>query len=225
MPRQPNPQFDPIESPGLVLCEGLDDVAFLVSMLRDIGVSRELVLIESLDGRPQLFDRLNGLVLRDSGRRLKALGIICDTDAPDDGPASFGRLRDTLRRAGFSPPTRAGEISRGRWSDGRNLTIGTYVMPDNVVTGALEDLLLRAVSVSTSIRCVDDFLECVSTVDAMTWRPQDRAKARVNAWLASRSDPTLRLQRAFTPQLIDPKHQSFDDIKGFLRQLAAAAGT
>jgi hypothetical protein len=215
----------PIAAPGLLLCEGPDDFAFFLSLFAALGIQRDIVTLERLDGRPQLHDRLNGLPIRDSQNILRALAIVCDADSPDDGPASFVRVRDDLRTTGFTPPNRSGEFVRGTWGGDSEVRVGVYVMPDNQVTGALEDLCLRAIEGDVSLPCVDDFLTCVSSTGGVSWRPQDASKARLNSWLASRSDPTLLLGYAMNRNLIDREHRAFDPIKAFLTQLAAAAAS
>lgn len=214
---------EPLRSPGLLLCEGPDDFAFFLSMLAHLQISRDIVNVERLDGRWQLHDRLNGLPIRDARGRLRALGIVCDADDPDDGAASFRRIRDDLRNTGYSAPTQALEIVSGPWGGGTALSVGVFVMPDNQTSGALEDLCLSAIAADPSLPCVDDFLQCVSSTGGVTWRDQDMSKARLNAWLASRSDPTLLLGHAMNANVIRRDHPTFRLIREFLGQLAEAA--
>jgi hypothetical protein len=213
----------PISAPGLLLCEGLDDFAFLLAMLQHLQIVRERVELERLDGRWQLHDRLNALPVRDRQRRLKVLGIVCDADN-DDGPTSFGRVRDDLLNTGYSLPGAPAQLVRGPWAGGSELSVGVFVMPNNQITGALEDLCLSAIDGDPTLPCVDEFLACVSTSGVVTWRPQDRSKARLNSWLASRSDPTLLLGYAMNANEIDRSHPAFGPIRQFLADLAAAAG-
>jgi hypothetical protein len=216
---------EPLRAPGLLLCEGPDDFAFFISMLADLTISRDIVDVERLDGRRQLHDRLNALPIRDASGRLRALGIVCDADDPDDGPAAFRRIRDDLRNTGYTAPTQAPEIASGPWGGGPSLSVGVYVMPDNLATGALEDLCLSVIDEDPTLPCVDEFLSCVSTTGNLVWREQVRSKARLNAWLASREDPTRRLGQAISAGVIPADARAFEPIRDFLARLAVAAST
>src|SRR6266511_2045577 len=152
----------PVTSPGLLLCEGPDDFAFFLSLLAFLQISDEIVRIERLEGRRQLHDRLNGLAIRDQGRILKAMAIVCDADDPDDGQAAFGKVRDDLRATGFSVPERAAGFVHVSWGGSLSLSVGVFIMPDNRATGALEDLCLTAIAGEPSLACVEPFLNCVS---------------------------------------------------------------
>lgn len=216
---------DPVRSPGLLLCEGPDDFAFLLSMLSFLRIGEETVRIERLGGRGELHDRLNGLPIRDARGVLRSLAVVCDTDDPDDGPAAFGRIRDDLRATGYTPPVQAAEFAYGPWAGGALLAVGVFVMPDNQATGSLEDLCLSAIAGDPSLPCIDAYLECVSRAGGIAWRTQDRSKARLHSWLASRHDPTLLLGYAMNANQIDRGHAVFEPIRKFLTDLAAAAQT
>jgi hypothetical protein len=192
-------------------------------MLAFLNIGQGIIDVEQLRGRTQLHSRLNGLPIRENKEDLRALAIVCDADAPDDGAAAFNRVKDDLSSTGFTAPTVAGRFTQGRWDGGPALHVGVYIMPDNQMTGALEDLCLFAIDGDISLPCVDAYLQCVSSAGGVTWRPQDLSKARLRSWLASRADPTLLLGYAMNRNLIRRDHVAFSEIRQFLRQLAAAA--
>jgi len=108
------------------------------------------------------------------------------------------------------------------------LAVGVFVMPDGVANGALEDLCLQAVADATGegeLACIQDFLDCVASRGSVAWSPPNRVKAQLNAWLASRPDPTRRLGQAVAAGVLQPASPAFAPLRAFLTSLATAAGS
>ena len=211
-----------ISSPGLLLCEGIDDFAVILALHQHLRIDRSVVEIERLQGRGQLHERLNALPVRDNRRALRTLGIVCDADDVS-GVEAFRRVCDDLRNTGYQPPSSPGQLMRGPWGGGQSLSVGVYAMPDNVAPGVLEDLCLAVIAHAPGLLCVDEYLRCISSAGGISWRGHDQSKARLNSWLASRADPTLRLGQAISAGVIPANAAQFDRIRRFLSDLAASA--
>jgi len=209
------------EQPTLILaCEGRDDRAFVESMLAHLGIVDRR--IDEYRGKSQLGRYLLGL--RDSAdfRTVRALGVLRDAD---DGPdRAWQSVTDSLRRLGLPSPAAPGQVRIGPCEiDGVERTIGVFIVPDGQSPGALEELCLRAVRDDLALQCTDEFLACVVTRSGVACPQQDAAKARLNAWLASRRNPTLRLGQAIASGDIPPDSSAFGPIRQFLQDLAEAA--
>lgn len=176
-----------------------------------------------MDGRTQLHNYLNGLPLRDEPERLKALAVVCDADR-DDGPTAFGRVRDDLRTTGYSTVAQPANFYHGPWAGAASLSVGVFILPDNHSSRALEDLCLDSIGADPSLPCIDELLRCVSS-RGVSWPEQFRSKARLNVWLGSRSDPRRRLREALRGNVFAAVSPAFEQIKGFPRQLEAAASS
>jgi len=204
----------------IVACEGIDDQEFLRRMLDHLRISERR--IDQYRGKAQLPTYLRGLRDSTDFETIRVVGVIRDGD--DSPGGAWQSVRDLLQRLDLPCPTGPGTIGTGRCGvDGITRSIGVFIMPDNNSPGALEDLCLRAVADSASLTCVDEFLACVAARTNVTCRQQDVPKARLNAWLASRADPTLRLGQAVAARQLPPDSPAFDPIKDFLRALAVAA--
>jgi hypothetical protein len=214
-------RLQPISAPGLICCEGPDDVAFLEWIRRSLRIESTVLSIERLDGRYGLHDYLMALALRDDAGVFRALGIVCDADR-EDGESAFRRVRDDLVNTKFTPPARPNQLTHGSWVGGETLAVGAFIMPDNQLPGTLEDLCLTSIATEATLTCVDELLLCVAAT-GIVWREQDVSKARLNVWLGSRSDPRRRLREAISANAFPIASQAFDPIKQFLTDLAAAA--
>lgn len=212
---------DPVRSPGLLACEGSDDSAFLRSMLSLLGIGPEIVWIEEFGGLPQLRDYLDGLAVRPGSESLRALALVRDADA--SLRSALDSIREHLWRTDYQIRVRAGQLVPASWPVGTRLTLGVYILPDNRSSGALEDLYLQAISEAMDLSCVDEFLACVRSRTGVSCRPQDVPKARLNAWLASRRNPTRRPGQALMTPDIPFNSPAFGPIKQFLQELAVAA--
>jgi hypothetical protein len=219
----PREQTAPISGRGLLLtCEGRDDEQFLIRMLDHLQIRD--VVVKRYDGKPQLPRFLLGLRDSTEFETVHALGIFRDADASPR--SAFQSVRDRLQQLELPRPRRAGELNAGvSRIDGIVRTVGVFIMPDNQSPGALEDLCLRAIDGDAGLVCAQTFLECVQSQANVVCRDQDKSKAQLNAWLASRRDPTLRLGQAIDAGVLTAEHIAFRPIHQFLTDLAAAAST
>lgn len=206
---------------GLLLaCEGVDDEQFLVRMLAHLRITE--VIVRRYGGKPRLSAFLLGLRDSTEFESVRAVGILRDADLSAAG--AFQSVGDRLQRLDLPRPRWSGDLISGICGiDGVTRTVGVFIMPGDGTVGALEDLYLSAIAADSSLPCVDDFLTCVSSAGGINWREQDRSKSRINAWLASRVDPTRRLGQALGEGIISADAQAFGPIKQFLLDLAEAA--
>jgi hypothetical protein len=97
-----------------------------------------------------------------------------------------------------------------------NPKVGVFILPDCQNSGMLEDLCLASVTADLAMPCVDDFIRCVENRGR---QPNNIAKARVHAWLASHIVPDKRLGEAALAGYWDWDSQAFGPLKQFLHQL------
>jgi hypothetical protein len=208
---------------GVILaCEGADDEAFLHRMLDHLRITG--VDIRKFDGKPQLPTFLLGLRDSTEFEAVRCVGIVRDADMR--AASALQSVTDRLRQLRLPVPRLAGGLSTGNCEiDGLVRTFGVFIMPDGRSPGELEDLCLAAIENDLALTCAQEFLDCVHARTGTVCPEKDTSKARLNAWLASRTDPTLRMGHAVASRDIPPDSRVFDPIRAFLTQLAAAAAS
>ena len=107
---------------------------------------------------------------------LEAIGVIRDAD--DDARSAFRSVCDNLRKVGYDAPSAHGEFSDSGPS------IGVFIVPDGVHTGAMETLCRRSQEGDAVSNCVEEYLNCLTDNDAMHSRNADKSFA--HAYLAPR---------------------------------------
>lgn len=196
----------PVELPKLLIGEGYDEVNFFDAVLKHLGITD--IAVEQYAGKANLDRYLAALKARSGFSQLRALGITRDAD--ESASNVFASVSGNLRKRGLSIPTALNQVANG------SPAIAVFVLPDCVRAGMLEDLCLDSVVEDLAIPCVGQFFDCVKQAGRI---PQNMAKARVHAWLASKEVPDKRLGQAAGSGYWPFDHPAFEAIKDFLRSL------
>ncbi len=199
--------------PGLLITEGLDDVRFFKAFLSHLQFDLT-VQVENIGGKGNLNSAwLRTLKAADGFSGVRALGIIRDAD--EDPRSAFQSVCDALKQAGLPVPAAA-----GGWAQTDTLTpqVGVYILPAPDQAGALEDLCLQTVNRDPAYTCVDAYFECLQSA-GLKQRSNVLAKARVQAFLASRERPGLRLGESAEKGVWDWDHPAYAALKNFLKAL------
>jgi hypothetical protein len=196
-----------ISKPRLLIGEGDDEVFFFEALLARLNLDD--IQVEKYGGKDNLSRYLRELRLRPGNERIVALGVTRDADT-DCGDA-FTRICGALGASGFALPAAPGQIATGP------LSVGVFVMPDNLRPGMLEDLCMDSVTADPAFRCVDEYFRCVAA--ASHRQPGNMAKARVHAWLSSQAEPDRRLGEAAHQGYWPWDASAFEPIKRFVQLL------
>lgn len=162
-----------IRNRKMLVVEGGDDVCFFTTLLKKLNI--EGVYVSALDSKHAFNRDLPDIQKRPGFSSLTHLGLIRDKD--DDN--AFESVKNILqRKLSFETvPNENGEFIRGEPN------VGILIMPGSGVEGTmLEDLCLETVKHHGAMTCVDDFMECVFTLENPPLNP---AKSRVQAFLAA----------------------------------------
>jgi len=152
---------------------------------------------------------LRTLVVRPGYLDVVSLGITRDAD--NSAQSAFQSVCNSLNRASLPVPSQPREIV------GDNPQVSVMILPDSQNTGMLEDLCLAAVETDPVLQCVDEYFDCVYTTVGR--EPNNKAKARVHAWLSSQIEPDKRLGEAAKAGYWPWDSSGFDSLKQFLRAL------
>ncbi|MGB9181416.1 MAG: DUF3226 domain-containing protein [Pyrinomonadaceae bacterium] len=196
-----------LDKPKLLIGEGKDEVRIFGALLIHLGLDD--VKVEEYGGKDNLPYYLDALVLRPGFANLTSLGVTRDADT--DALSAFTSLSNHLNNREFVTPSSSGNIEAG------SPRVGIMILPDGQRSGMLEDVCLDALQTDLSIRCVDEYFECVrATKESL---PNLISKARIHAWLATQNPPDMRLGIAAQRGFIDWNSPAFNPLKDFLTAL------
>ena len=181
----------PITRPKQMLLEGRDEEEFFKALLRYLGIDD--IEVRHYGGKNSFRRFLNGFVSTPDFDGVESMGIVRDAD--DSATSAFQSLQDSLNSANLPAPDEE-TIPTTEFPK-----VAVFIMPGNAEGGALEDLCLRALLDDPAMNCVSEYMQCIQEHAGQV--PQNPAKARIHAFLASRVDPELRLgeaaQRGYLP--------------------------
>jgi hypothetical protein len=192
-----------IEKPALLIGEGREEELFFCAMVNHLGLSSS-IQVTQYGGKNNLQGFLAGLKAQTTFSKLSALGITRDAD--QDHVAALNSVKTAVQNSQL-PNT---------------LHVGTYILPKKDTSGALEALVIEAVSTYPNWSCVEQFMTCVSENDKALLSPTEMDKRRIHAWLSTLPKPDLRLGEAALKSHIPFDHQAFKSITNFLKTLVSA---
>lgn len=172
--------------------------------IRDFGGNEEL---------PDFLSDFVNAVRSAPGARsnLEAIGIV--RDAESNSVDAFQFVRKAISKLELTPPDCPMQIV------GENPRIGVLILPPNKDDGMLEDICLDAVQADPAMPCVQEYLECVED-KILNWPSGNRKKATVQAFLASRPEPGLKLGEGAKLGYWNWGHEIYVPIMRFIRDLA-----
>jgi len=196
--------------PGLLLCEGEDEVSFFNAWFTELGVTDVQVL--AYQGKTKLAEFLSDLVKANGFGQVMRAGVTRDAD--EDAGAAFQSLEHAVKSAP---------------EDFQRLNPAIFVLPGNGKPGALESLWLSSLADNPMRECVEDFFRCI---EAKGWRSSHtfakNDKARAQLWIATKDVPNERFgfaawhgrKDADKPWMhekwVNFDHPSFTSLKEFI---------
>jgi hypothetical protein len=201
-----------LEKPKLLLVEGRDDQILFERLVEHLGL-RDSVSIESYGGTSGLRGYLNPLRFRDGFEKVATIVVVRDADRDCD--TALQSVQDALNKYGLPHPQAPLSFSQS------SPRVGILIMPCNEQTGSLEDMCLQAVSEDAAMPCAQQYLECLETAatTADFGLCSNRSKVLVNAFLASRPTPSLKLGEAAGAGVWNWAHPAWQPLIDFLRAM------
>jgi uncharacterized protein DUF3226 len=169
----------------LLVVEGEDARRFFAAALGHLDLLGS-VEIRSAGGHAEWPAFMRALVAAPGFENVRSLALV--RDAEGSARSAFQSICGTLRRAGLAVPARSNVTAPGTPS------VCVFILPDCTHRGMLETLCMAVVADDPAMVCVEEFLECVQ--QQATAPPSNVDKARLHAFLASRTRPDLRLGEA-----------------------------
>ncbi len=206
-----------LSKPTLILGEGVDECNFFTAVAAHLG--RDDVQVDHFGGKRRIAEGLKAIVRRPGFRtHVTSVGVVRDADYLDDptadpAAAAFDSVCHALIGAGLNVPPAPGVGGRG------TPTVAVFIMPGEGRPGMLEDLCMSSVPAAEA-GCADDYFACVARHSGRTPQRHTLAKARVRAWLATSTDPDIRLGvAALSGKVWDLSQPAFDAVRLFVESL------
>ncbi len=196
-----------ITRPKLLVVEGTDARVFFDVLLEQMDLA-DTVQTQDFGGVNELPSFLRTLPGTSGFRQVTSLGIV--RDAENNAQSAFQSACGSLKKAGLSVPQQPMVVASG------SPKVYVFVLPDCSSPGMLETLCLRSVETDPVMPCVAEYFECVEANGSL---PNNLDKARLQAFLASRSRPGLSLRDATKAGYWPWDSPVFDPLKEFLRAL------
>lgn len=195
----------------ILAVEGKDEKNFFDKLLGYLGISD--IQIEDVGGKekfPKRFPALlktPGFFAPDETPLVTHLAIVRDKDE-DEALKSVTKI---VTDAGLTPPTKNTEFSDAVPK------VGIFIMPGNKVEGTmLEDLCLKSVETHPAMKCVNEFVTCVS---ALKSTPRNMSKAKAQTFLAAQPDIVNSVGLGAQKNYWDFESSVLDELKDFLQNL------
>lgn len=198
----------------VLLVEGINDCHVVMALCKAHDIPEGFGIYQCGQDK-KVLQRLNALIVRPDPP--KVIGVMLDAD----NPSLFGRwdsIRGKLSHYTYEfpkVPDASGTIVKGT-SDEPEL--GFWLMPNNQVSGMLEDFcaeLAEPSSLSFARDCVAQALERKVT----TFKEVHYSKAVIHTYLAWQDEPGSPLGRAITKQSLRPHTEVALAFKDWLTRL------
>jgi|LQYC01.1.fsa_nt_gi hypothetical protein len=195
----------------LLIVEGKDDEEFFKALLKELQIKD--IQVAGIGGATMLRSQLKALAieLQLSRVRVVSMGIVRDADTnPKD---AFQSVKDALSAAGFPSPVRPLNFVKGPPK------VGIMIIPSHQQQGALEDLCLQAIANDPVMTCVAQYFDCIVKQGLIKPKEKELSKAKVQAFLSSREEPTSALGIAAQKGYWPLDNNAFKTVRKFLQAL------
>jgi hypothetical protein len=215
----------------IIFVEGPDDMHAIRHLLNHHGINArsfdaseieqdDVIAIQSLGGYPHLRKRL--LAELKNSSVLQYAGVVVDADA--NASRRWISLSQRITEAGGQQVPAIlplagwkGEVH----APDRQITIGTWLMPDNQSAGALEEFVMRLISPDDALwpyaeQCVEGLKDYM---EAASFDKLPVSKARVHTWLAWQEKPGLPMGSAIRGKFLDSEAEQAVRFVTWVRDL------
>ena len=206
----------PAKPERVLLVEGREDREVVFHLCNHHGLdNRNLFEVIAKEGYEQLRDDLR---VRSRVPGLQVIGAVIDADM--DIADRWRSIRDVLESSGYTNLPAAPEAQGTIIAAQGNLPrMGIWVMPDNRLSGMLEDFIQRLVRQDDSlVPHVQTALDGIPEMDRR-FKPSYHTKALIHTWLAWQEEPGTPLGQAVTKHYLDGNHEIAQQFLTWMRTL------
>lgn len=180
----------------------------------DFRLSEVSVQLLDIGGKNKFVTEFPLLLNADGFRKVERLGFVRDAET-NQAQSAFQSICTILKKSNLPTPTQQNVVTTNKIP-----LIGVFIMPDNAGAGMLEDLCLETIKTHPVNSCIENFVDCFAQQqNEHEKRIFNGPKARVQAYLATRSPIMNSLGLGAINGYWDFSHSCFDKIKAFLKSL------
>lgn len=199
----------------VLLVEGRDDREVIYQFCNHYKIDNiNLFSVYAKDGIENILDDLRIRVRTD----VKVLAAVIDADA--DPNTRWEQVCTALADYGYvlpNRPTKEGTILEAPNSSRPQL--GIWLMPDNQVSGMLEDFLLRLANEEDRlISRAENVVDSIPETERLFGNTK-RSKAIIHTWLAWQEEPGTPLGLSIKRRYLDPTRNPAPEFKRWLEKL------
>jgi hypothetical protein len=195
-----------------LLVEGKDDEHVIYALCEKFKVPETFQVIDS-KGIENLFNQIP--VRLKSG--INSLGIIIDADL--DINSRYLRLKQIFGPIDFNLPE---EMPKNGLiiSNPEDIKIGIWIMPNNQISGMLEDFISFLVSNDDKLMpVVDETLNKIENDSLNKYKQIHKSKARINTWLAWQEDSGTPMGLSITKKYLTTDEETCKILIDWLNNL------
>lgn len=198
----------------VLLVEGADDREVIYRLCNHHKLdNKQLFDVDAKDGYERLRDDLK---VRPRVPGVKAIGVVVDAD--EDPAHRWQSLRDALVHSGYTQlpehPEAAGMVIPAQGTLPR---IGIWMMPDNQLTGILEDFLQRIIQQGDAL--LPAAFAALDALPERRFKPSYRSKAAIHTWLAWQEEPGTPLGQALSKHYLQADHELAQRFVDWMKRL------
>jgi len=196
----------------LLAVEGKDECNFFDSFFEHLGFSG--IQTVNIGGKNKFrteFPLLYGL---EGFHQITHLGFVRDAEM-HPAQSAFDSVCGILKEYQLPYPVKINSILHDSTK-----SVGIFIMPDNQGTGMLENLCLESITEMPVQSCLNSFIDCFQRNQTKEEKEVfNEPKARVQAYLATRSPIANSLGMGAQKKYWNFDHYCFDGIRQFLADL------
>ncbi len=168
------------------------------------------------NGEDGVIKRLNALIPAPESERPTVVGVLLDADtaAIDD---RWRQVQTKLTKYGYAVPAKP-EHSGTVIDRQSHPRVGIWLMPDNQMTGMLEDFLLRTIN-PDHVKVAGDAIRNAKEAGVTTFKDVHLSKATLHTFLAWQDEPGTPLGLAITARILSSEGALCENFIGWLRRL------
>lgn len=211
------------QSPAILLVEGKDDFHVVVHLCQAYNLKNTFevigpkVSIDDDGGFQVILDEQ--LPLQIKAPDMQAIGIVVDADT--DIKARWAALLDRLQKSGYKNLPEIPDINGQIITTTGKPKIGIWIMPNNEITGMLEDFVIDLIPANDPLRpMIDEHLQQVEAKGLNRYnKTLHHSKAFIHAWLACQESPGRPMGQAITCKYLDPEQPLAAKFTAWLKEL------
>ncbi|WP_375754982.1 DUF3226 domain-containing protein [Corallococcus exercitus] len=208
----------PSDPARVLLVEGKDDEQVIYHLCNHHDFkNKQHFEVESKDGYERLRRHLR---TRPRTHGVETIGVVIDAD--ENLLQRWKSVCEALEHAGYTElpgqPDADGVILSAQGDLPR---IGIWMMPNNQLTGILEDFLQQLVAYSDAL--LPAAFKALDSLPEQRFKPTYRSKAAIHTWLAWQEEPGTPLGQAVAKRYLQADHELAQRFMTWLKRLFVTA--